>query len=262
MIQRATTADPVLDRITRPIVEQFHPRRIILFGSRARGDARADSDYDVLVEMDTELNHYACLTALSGAVAHPRGFELNIFLRKPGRLEERRDDPGTMDWHIAREGIVLYAADGGSLGPLPTWPSRVRERGARPPESVREWVRRAEHDLLAVENSLAAAKPAWGAVAFHAQQATEKYLKAVLVARHEVAPRTHVLSVVVAAIRQKTPNFPEFAVQCELLQPYAVGVRYPEETPIPDEATARAALQGAREMIAAARSLIPPPQET
>ena len=35
--------------ITRRIVEGFHPQRIVLFGSRARGDARADSDYDVLI---------------------------------------------------------------------------------------------------------------------------------------------------------------------------------------------------------------------
>jgi predicted nucleotidyltransferase len=30
-------------------VEQFHPQRLILFGSRARGEARRDSDFDLLI---------------------------------------------------------------------------------------------------------------------------------------------------------------------------------------------------------------------
>jgi hypothetical protein len=39
----AISADPMLERITRTIVEQFGPQRIVLFGSRARRDARPDS---------------------------------------------------------------------------------------------------------------------------------------------------------------------------------------------------------------------------
>ena len=42
--------DPaVLDALRDAVVEHIHPRRIVLFGSRARGDARPDSDVDLLV---------------------------------------------------------------------------------------------------------------------------------------------------------------------------------------------------------------------
>ena len=41
--------DPILQEIVRRIVEVANPDRIILFGSRARGDARPDSDYDILI---------------------------------------------------------------------------------------------------------------------------------------------------------------------------------------------------------------------
>lgn len=34
------------------IAAQFHPARIVLFGSHARGDARPDSDVDLLVVLD------------------------------------------------------------------------------------------------------------------------------------------------------------------------------------------------------------------
>ncbi|NLG35608.1 MAG: nucleotidyltransferase domain-containing protein, partial [Lentisphaerae bacterium] len=37
--------------ITDKIVRRFHPVRIVLFGSRARGDAHPDSDIDLFVEM-------------------------------------------------------------------------------------------------------------------------------------------------------------------------------------------------------------------
>ena len=40
---------PYLSEVVNRIVSKFHPEKIILFGSRARGDAREDSDPDLLV---------------------------------------------------------------------------------------------------------------------------------------------------------------------------------------------------------------------
>lgn len=47
----ATFDDPVLSRFRAAVAELYGDRieRIVLFGSRARGEARPDSDYDVLV---------------------------------------------------------------------------------------------------------------------------------------------------------------------------------------------------------------------
>ena len=41
--------DAILDRMIRTIVDEVDPERVILFGSRARGDARPDSDIDLLI---------------------------------------------------------------------------------------------------------------------------------------------------------------------------------------------------------------------
>ena len=41
-----------MDSLRDAVVDHIQPRRIVLFGSRARGDARADSDYDLLVVED------------------------------------------------------------------------------------------------------------------------------------------------------------------------------------------------------------------
>lgn len=35
-------------------MEPFHPRRVILFGSHARGDAQPDSELDLFVEMEAQ----------------------------------------------------------------------------------------------------------------------------------------------------------------------------------------------------------------
>ena len=42
-------SDALLERMVRAIVEEVDPEQIILFGSRARGDAMAESDFDFIV---------------------------------------------------------------------------------------------------------------------------------------------------------------------------------------------------------------------
>jgi predicted nucleotidyltransferase len=47
--------DAVLAEIVRRLIAEFQPERIYLFGSRARGDAGPDSDYDLLMSEDHDL---------------------------------------------------------------------------------------------------------------------------------------------------------------------------------------------------------------
>ncbi len=56
---------------------------------------------------------------------------------------------------------------------------------------VQAWFEKAESDRLCIENNLAASRAPWDTVVFHAQQAAEKLLKALLVAAGEAVPRTH-----------------------------------------------------------------------
>ncbi|MFH0750270.1 MAG: helix-turn-helix domain-containing protein [Chloroflexota bacterium] len=63
-VRPAVTTDPWLSMIVGRIVRCADPARIVLFGSRARSDARADSDYDLLVVVDAVSNRRALRIAI------------------------------------------------------------------------------------------------------------------------------------------------------------------------------------------------------
>jgi len=83
--------------------------RIILFGSRARGDARPDSDYDLLVivrdtsQADVREYRYQLYEMLSGlgATAEP-------WVMTEQEYEETRTVIGGLAYPAATEGVVLY----------------------------------------------------------------------------------------------------------------------------------------------------------
>jgi uncharacterized protein len=59
--------DPWLTTIVGRIVRAVDPLRIILFGSRARGDARPDSDYDLLVILEEVSDRRGSKLAIRGS---------------------------------------------------------------------------------------------------------------------------------------------------------------------------------------------------
>jgi HEPN domain-containing protein/predicted nucleotidyltransferase len=252
MIQSPEQGRTVLETITDAIVARFQPRRIVLFGSHARGDAKADSDYDLMVELASVENEWKMSWEIKEAL--PKGIgDIDITVRTPARFDERRDDPGTLDWAISREGVIIYPPDADSTSLRP--PSRVRE-GREPPKSIREWLEIADEDALVAEQ-LSTAEPAlWRPVCFHTQQAAEKYLKVALV-RHRIhPPRTHNLTELLSIIRGAGTPLEGLEADCALLSKYPVEARYPSREPMPTADDGRAAVGAMRRIVAACRQAI------
>ena len=93
--------------VTRTIVERFHPRRIVLFGSHARGDADQDSDLDLFIEMETARRPPERAIEISSAFGlHP--WPMDILVYTPEEVRRLKAIHGTLLEEIEREGKVLY----------------------------------------------------------------------------------------------------------------------------------------------------------
>lgn len=102
--------DRVLEEIVRRLVKILHPERIYLFGSKARGEAGPDSDYDLLVIVPhSELPGYrrdqVAYRALLGL-----GVAKDVFVWTRDEFESRRHLPASFPATVLREGKLLYAA--------------------------------------------------------------------------------------------------------------------------------------------------------
>jgi len=92
--------------------------------------------------------------------------------------------------------------------------------------SPADWIRFALSDL-----SLAESRPEGvllETLCFHAQQAVEKSLKAILVATHTPPPKTHNLKILLDLLPKAVPIPADVAASAELTE-YAVAMRYPGE---------------------------------
>ncbi|MCK4342557.1 MAG: nucleotidyltransferase domain-containing protein [Phycisphaerae bacterium] len=100
-------AQQVLEEVTRRLVEGFHPGRIILFGSQARGTADARSDVDLLVICQVEGDRGDLALAMDRAL-RGLGLARDIVVLTPEEFEMDRHIPGTIARPAWQEGKVLY----------------------------------------------------------------------------------------------------------------------------------------------------------
>jgi len=96
-----------IDWMIHRIVEQFHPRQIILFGSHARGTAAHDSDVDLLVVMDVKGSKRQLATQIDLALAD-RDLPLDLLVVTPEEVSTYKDIVGHILYPVTREGKVLY----------------------------------------------------------------------------------------------------------------------------------------------------------
>ncbi len=99
--------EALLATMVQRIVDGFQPLRVILFGSHARGTARADSDVDLLVVMPRLDNRRATTIAMRRALGDLPVCK-DIVVTTPDEIDRRGDLVGNVLRRALREGRVLY----------------------------------------------------------------------------------------------------------------------------------------------------------
>jgi predicted nucleotidyltransferase len=104
--------DEVLKELVSIVLSVVSPEKIILFGSRARGDYRDDSDYDILVILDK----------LESSDKHDLIFKLNMSLlnnsdkiidvdflaTSHSSYEKYKDRVICVYSNVEKDGVILY----------------------------------------------------------------------------------------------------------------------------------------------------------
>lgn len=123
-------------------------------------------------------------------------------------------------------------------------------------EFARAWLAKAARDLETGQRALHP-PPLPDTASFHAQQAVEKALKALLIVREIDPPRTHLLSVLLDRLAPRDDRLAGIRDRLEWLTAFAVDARYPDVDGEPTVDQAREALAIARDAFDLILEIVP-----
>ena len=110
MADSTTELEPKLAQTVRRLVAVFQPVRIYLFGSKARGDAGPDSDYDLLVivpdDAPEERRHSRYAYDLMWGI----GAAVDIVVWGDTSFRKRARVVTSLPATVLREGRLVYGA--------------------------------------------------------------------------------------------------------------------------------------------------------
>jgi|SRR5579859_763196 len=102
--------DPVLSEVVRRLVQELHPERIYLFGSRARGDAHADSDYDVLLLVHERTGEATEMESRAYGALRGVHRPVDVVILTEDYYDWMLGAAASLPSTVRREGRLLYAA--------------------------------------------------------------------------------------------------------------------------------------------------------
>ena len=107
--QRLAAYPAGLQTVVRQVVDLVHPLRVILFGSQARGDARPESDWDLMVVVPEGTNNRLATRKLYGGV-ESMGCDYEFIVATPGTLEKYKDNCALVYKWGLQDGWEVYVS--------------------------------------------------------------------------------------------------------------------------------------------------------
>lgn len=102
--------EKIIQQIVEVIATHLSPRRIILFGSYARGQAGVDSDLDLFVELDPPLLARGRGSQIKQLFV-PYPCPMDVVVYSPEEVAYWKQAPASLVASVLREGKVLYERD-------------------------------------------------------------------------------------------------------------------------------------------------------
>lgn len=101
------TESTVLEELTRRIVDKVDPEKLILFGSRARGEAREDSDYDILIVAESSEPRWSrTIPAIHSLIGVDESVDLIWYTNE--EIDEWSECRSHLITRAVREGRLIY----------------------------------------------------------------------------------------------------------------------------------------------------------
>jgi predicted nucleotidyltransferase len=102
--------DPRLAEVVDRLVRAYAPERVFLFGSRARGEAGPDSDYDLLLVVPDDASIERRSSTMAYEVLWGTGTAVDAIVLTRTAFESRRNVPSSLPATALREGKLVHAA--------------------------------------------------------------------------------------------------------------------------------------------------------
>lgn len=122
-----TVSDELLQQMTERLVTELHPEAVFLFGSRAWGTPRDDSDVDLLIVLPSGTDRLAAQELRALRCLRGLGVGKDILIRTRDQIERYRHVPASLEAEILSRGRLLYAD-----APRGTGAELVDQGSARP----------------------------------------------------------------------------------------------------------------------------------
>jgi HEPN domain-containing protein/predicted nucleotidyltransferase len=225
-----------LDDVVGRLVERYDAERIILYGSRARGRARQDSDFDLLIVKETAKRPIDRRVEVDLLLLDRRPeLDLDLLVYTPRELRDLYLWGSPFIEEVMETGKVLYMR-----------------------KATAVWMREAEDDNQAAQ--LLCEHGHYRAACVHSQQAAEKALKALVIEKGQHPPRTHNLIALQELVRQAGFQLTMPADDAVFLNNVYRG-RYPNEEGLlphgePDAEDARRAVSAAAKFLTAIKEAV------
>jgi predicted nucleotidyltransferase len=96
-----------LQTLLERIEEKYHPEEVWLFGSRARGDAKPWSDWDIFVVVPDETEERDLDPAIAWQLQRGSGVRADVIPCRASEFHDTRDTANTLSYIVAREGVLI-----------------------------------------------------------------------------------------------------------------------------------------------------------